>query len=483
MKRLFSILLCIVMMLSLLSGCSSGGGAVAGEETVAFTDSLGRTVQIPKELTRIAPSGSVATMILATIAPEYMVSVSATPSSAQYRYLPQNLLTLPTTGQMYGSKSTLNLETLLSCNAQLVIDLGDRKENMEQDLDALQKQIGIPVIFLEADVAHMEKMYRTLGSILSGKEARGNELADFAADTVDMAAENSAKITDEERVRVMYTSGVSGLDTNADGSTQAQVLSLVGAENAVVVPEVSNRGGGNTINLEQLYNFDPDVIVFAAGSIYVTAGALLMGVPVALLTAIYLAFFCPKKLYRVLKPAVELLAGIPSVVYGFFGIVVLVPMVRALGEKWDGSGNSMLTASILLAIMILPTIIGVVEPALRAVPRSDYEGALALGATHERSVYTAVVPAARSGILAGVVLGVGRAMGETMAVIMVAGNQPRMPKGILQGVRTLTGNIVIEMGYAAGLHREALIATGVVLFVFILLMNLCFSVLKRGKKA
>ena len=271
MKRLFSILLCIVMMLNLLSGCSSGGGAAAGEETVAFTDSLGRTVQIPKELTRIAPSGSVATMILATIAPEYMVSVSATPSSAQYRYLPQNLLTLPTTGQMYGSKSTLNLETLLSCNAQLVIDFGDRKENMEQDLDALQKQIGIPVIFLEADVAHMEKMYRTLGSILSGKEARGNELADFAAETVAMAAENSAKITDEERVRVMYTSGVSGLDTNADGSTQAQVLSLVGAENAVVVPEVSNRGGGNTINLEQLYNFDPDVIVFAAGSIYGTA--------------------------------------------------------------------------------------------------------------------------------------------------------------------------------------------------------------------
>ena len=213
------------------------------------------------------------------------------------------------------------------------------------------------------------------------------------------------------------------------------------------------------------------------------AGALLLGVPVALLTAVYLAFFCPKGLYRVLKPAVELLAGIPSVVYGFFGIVVLVPAVRALGERWDGSGNAMLTASILLAMMILPTIIGVVEPALRAVPTSDYEGALALGATHERSVYTAVVPAAKSGILAGIVLGVGRAMGETMAVIMVAGNQPRMPKGILQGVRTLTGNIVIEMGYATGLHREALIATGVVLFVFILLINLCFSALKRGKKA
>ena len=178
------------------------------------------------------------------------------------------------------------------------------------------------------------------------------------------------------------------------------------------------------------------------------------------------------------KPAVELLAGIPSVVYGFFGIVVLVPMVRTLSEPFDGKGNSILTASILLAIMILPTIIGVVEPALRAVPRSYYEGALALGATHERSVFTAVVPAAASGVMAGIVLGIGRAMGETMAVIMVAGNQPRMPKGIFQGIRTLTGNIVIEMGYAAGLHREALIATGVVLFLFILLMNLAFSLLK-----
>ena len=225
------------------------------------------------------------------------------------------------------------------------------------------------------------------------------------------------------------------------------------------------------------------ILPFILTSIYGTAGAILLGVPIGFFAAVYLAKAASPRVKAVMQAAVSLLAGIPSVVYGFFGIVVLVPMVRALGEKWDGSGNSMLTASILLAIMILPTIIGVVEPALRAVPRSDYEGALALGATHERSVYTAVVPAARSGILAGVVLGVGRAMGETMAVIMVAGNQPRMPKGILQGVRTLTGNIVIEMGYAAGLHREALIATGVVLFVFILLMNLCFSVLKRGKKA
>ena len=228
-----------------------------------------------------------------------------------------------------------------------------------------------------------------------------------------------------------------------------------------------------------IYGIFPMIV----GSVYVTGGALVLGVPIALLTAVYLAYFCPKGLYRLLKPAVELLAGIPSVVYGFFGIMVLVPFVRAIGEPWNGKGSSIATASILLAIMILPTIIGVVEPALRAVPRSYYECSLALGATHERSVYTVVAPAARSGILAGIVLGVGRAMGETMAVIMVAGNQARMPKGIFQGIRTLTGNIVIEMGYATGLHREALIATGVVLFAFILIINLAFSALKRRDAA
>ncbi|WP_101910544.1 phosphate ABC transporter permease subunit PstC [Marasmitruncus massiliensis] len=212
------------------------------------------------------------------------------------------------------------------------------------------------------------------------------------------------------------------------------------------------------------------------GSIYVTGGAVLVGVPVGILTAIFLARFCPKAPYQVLKPAVELLAGIPSVVYGFFGLVVIVPLVRKL---LGGTGSSILTASILLGVMILPTVIGVSESALRAVPDSYYEGALALGATHERAVFFAVLPAAKSGILAGVVLGIGRAIGETMAVVMVAGNQARMPAGILKGIRTLTANIVIEMGYAADLHREALIATGVVLFAFILLINAAFSALKR----
>lgn len=218
------------------------------------------------------------------------------------------------------------------------------------------------------------------------------------------------------------------------------------------------------------------ILPMILGSIYVTAGAVVIGVPIGILTAIFMSHFCPKGLYKILKPAVDLLAGIPSIVYGFFGLVVLVPLVRNL---FGGDGTSMLTASILLGIMILPSVIGVSESAIRAVPESYYEGGLALGASHERSVFFAVVPAAKSGILAGVILGVGRAIGETMAVMMVAGNQPQVPSGLLSGVRTLTTNIVLEMGYAADLHREALIATAVVLFVFILLINLTFSILKR----
>ena len=225
-----------------------------------------------------------------------------------------------------------------------------------------------------------------------------------------------------------------------------------------------------------LYGILPMIL----GSIYVTAGAVIIGVPIGILTAVFMSKFCPRRIYKVVKPAIDLLAGIPSVVYGFFGMVVIVPVVSQL---FGGSGKSMLTASILLGIMILPTIIGVSESAINAVPSSYYEGSLALGASHERSVFFATLPAAKSGILAGVILGVGRAIGETMAVIMVAGNQARMPKGILQGVRTMTANIVLEMGYATDLHREALIATAVVLFVFILIINLSFSIISRKANA
>lgn len=222
------------------------------------------------------------------------------------------------------------------------------------------------------------------------------------------------------------------------------------------------------------------ILPMILGSLYVTAGATLIGVPIGLLTAIFLAKFCPKGLYKILKPATELMAGVPSVVYGFFGLVVLVPLVQNI---FGVAGNTMLTASVLLGIMILPTIIGVSESAIRAVPDSYYEGSLALGASHERSVFFATLPAARSGILAGVVLGIGRAIGETMAVVMVAGNKARMPQGLLDGVRTMTANIVMEMGYATDLHREALIATAVVLFVFILIINVTFSLLRRKDRA
>lgn len=215
-------------------------------------------------------------------------------------------------------------------------------------------------------------------------------------------------------------------------------------------------------------------------SIFVTAGAILIGVPIGVLCALFMAHYCPKRFYRPLKSAIELLAGIPSIVYGFFGLVVLVPLLQQL---LGGSGKGMLTASIMLGIMILPTVINISESALRAVPGSYYEGSMALGASHERSVFSAVLPAARSGILAAVILGIGRAVGETMAVVMVAGNQALLPGKITDGIRTLTANIVLEMGYAADLHREALIACGVVLFVFILLINLCFSALKRREKA
>jgi phosphate transport system permease protein len=213
-------------------------------------------------------------------------------------------------------------------------------------------------------------------------------------------------------------------------------------------------------------------------SIYVTAGAIVIGVPIGILTAVFLACYCPKKIYKVIKPLINLLASIPSVVYGFFCLVVVVPIIQELTHT---SGKGILTASILLGIMILPTIINTTESSIRAVPNMYFEGSLALGATKERSIFKTVIPAAKSGIMSGIILSIGRAIGETMAVVMVAGNQAIMPKSITSGVRTLTSNIVMEMAYAEGLHREALIATAVVLFVFILIINICFSIVIRKK--
>ena len=222
-----------------------------------------------------------------------------------------------------------------------------------------------------------------------------------------------------------------------------------------------------------IYGIFPMIV----GSVYVTGISILIGVPLGLFTALYMTYFAPKRLYRVMKPAVELLSGIPSIVYGFFGLMVLVPLFRSI----FGSGKSILTASVLLSFMILPTIITVSESSLRALDNSLLEGALALGDTKEKAVFRVMMPAASSGILSSVILGVGRSIGETMAVVMVAGNQPRIPGSVLDGVRTMTANIVLEMGYATDLHREALIATGAVLFVFVLILNLSFSLIRRKK--
>jgi len=239
-----------------------------------------------------------------------------------------------------------------------------------------------------------------------------------------------------------------------------------------------------------LHSTEPSfgILPFILGSIYVTAGAIVLGVPVGIFTAIFMARMCPGRIYSFIKPALNLMAGVPSVIYGFFGMVVVVPAIfEAFGKSFDiMSGNTWMAASIILGIMILPTIITIAETNLRAVPQELYEGAVALGASHERAVFKVVLPAARSGVMAAVVLGVGRAIGETMAVNMVAGNQPalRLPWEFLKGVRTLTTNIVIEMGYveSGSLHNGALIATGVVLFIFILVINTLFSILNRERK-
>jgi iron complex transport system substrate-binding protein len=261
------ILFLVVSLTLSLTACGSKIKYDKDVETIIFTDGAGREVELPKEITRVAPSGAVATMILATLCPEYMVCISSSPSSSQYKYLPQNLINLPTTGQLYGSKSTINLESLINAKPQVIIDLGDKKDSIKTDMDSLQNQAGIAAIFLEADLDSIASAYRAMGEILNLKD-RAEKIASFIEETLSMAAANSSKIAEADRKTVMFTSGTSGLDTNAQGSSQAQVIDLVGAVNAVVVEDVSSKGGGNPIDMEQLYNFDPEVILFSDGSIY-----------------------------------------------------------------------------------------------------------------------------------------------------------------------------------------------------------------------
>ena len=209
--------------------------------------------------------------------------------------------------------------------------------------------------------------------------------------------------------------------------------------------------------------------------------ALLIGVPAGIFTASFMAFYCPEELHRWLKPAINLMAGIPSIVYGYFGLTVIVPALRRFCRLVgiQTTGMSLLAAGLVLGIMILPTIITISESSLRAVSKAYYRASIGLGATHDRTVYKIMVPAARSGVISAIILGIGRAVGETMAVIMVAGNQARFPKGLFQGVRTMTTNIMMEMAYASGTHQSALIATGAVLFVFILIINASLAYINR----
>ncbi len=223
------------------------------------------------------------------------------------------------------------------------------------------------------------------------------------------------------------------------------------------------------------------LVPMIVGSAIVTFGALIIGVPLGLACAVVLAEMAPPRARKILKPTIELLAGIPSVVYGFIGMMILVPWIRnnpALG----GTGSSALAASIILGIMILPTIIGISIDAIEAVPRSYREGSRALGATEWQTITGVVIPAARSGIVAGVILGMGRAVGETMAVIMVAGNSVQIPDSILKPVRTLTANIALEMSYASGQHEQALFATAIVLFIIIMILNSLAGLARRKKK-
>jgi len=215
------------------------------------------------------------------------------------------------------------------------------------------------------------------------------------------------------------------------------------------------------------------------GTLAVTLGAMVLGVPIGICSAIFLAEFAPAPVRNMFRPAIQLLAGIPSVVYGFWGLIFIVPLIR---DYLGGPGLSILAGSIVLAIMILPTVISITEVSIIALPRTYKEGALALGMSHWQAIYSVQLPAAKSGIVAAVILGTGRAIGETMAVIMVLGNAPALPRSILDPVRTLTTNIGIEMGYATGDHRQALFATGIVLFIIIMALNSTAQYITRKKK-
>lgn len=272
MKNSLKIILCLLLSLLLAAGlCSCGSSERSADSeagpTYEFTDSCNRTVDLPETITRVAPSGAVAQMVLMTIAPEKLVGLSATPSTEQYPYFPEEMITLPTFGQFYGSKANLNMESLIAADPQVIIDIGDMKAGHAGDMRKIQEQTGIPTIFVKAELSDFPQAYRTLGKIL-GKEEKGEELASYIEDVLALTEQNKEKLTEKDIFKVMYGTGSTGLDTNAKGSVQADVLERIGAENAIVTEEVTNKGGGTLVSLEEVYRVDPDVILLNAGGPY-----------------------------------------------------------------------------------------------------------------------------------------------------------------------------------------------------------------------
>lgn len=295
MNRKLALFLALALILGLFAGCAETKGADTPEEitpdqqaevtpevpatpdetpkseTFVFTDSCGREVELPTTITKVAPSGSVAQMILYTAAPDAMVGWSSNPGGQTADYIPEKYRNLPEFGQFYGSNVTLNLEALIAAEPQVIIDLGDMKKTHKEDMDDIQARTGIPTIFIEANLDTFPQAYRTLGELLGCEEA-AESIANYIETTVADTRAVAATIPEDKRVTVMFGTGESGLDCNAKGSIHADVIELVGAENAVVVEEVSGKGGGNTISLEQVMVFDPDVILFASGGPFAAVG-------------------------------------------------------------------------------------------------------------------------------------------------------------------------------------------------------------------
>lgn len=269
-QRILALFLALCLCLPLAAcGKKQGYDPLEGVQTRVVTDSAGRQVEIPADIRRVAPSGSTAQMILMPIAYDLLAGLASSPSTAQMPYFPEEVRYLPTFGQFYGSKANLNMESLIDARPQIIIDLGDKKDSIADDMDRIQKQTGIPTVFIEANLDDMAAAYRTLGDILNRSDM-AESLAQFIEKTVSMARENSAKIPENQRLSVLFGTGSTGLACNAAGSVQADVIDLVGAVNAIIPQEVSNRGGGTTVSLEEVYAVEPDVILLSTGGPYDT---------------------------------------------------------------------------------------------------------------------------------------------------------------------------------------------------------------------